>query len=82
MNTKKKATIPTWFCLFCYATPLVALLIATVGIAFGTAMNFMVFTVLSAMSWKIISNLLGIPASPLVSNVAKALLERHRANLP
>lgn len=59
---------PKWFKLSCCAVPLTALLVATVGTAMGSVACSVIFVPLTVLSWRVISNVLGIKPKAVVIN--------------
>jgi len=75
-SCENEVIIPNWFRILVCGTPLVALLVATIGAAWGSAINPLIFAGLTALSWRVITKVLGIPASAVVINLpARASLE-------
>jgi hypothetical protein len=65
-NRSFPKSLPNWFRMACCATPLLSLLMVTIGIAAGVSVNPVVIGGLAVLSWRVISVVTGIKASPLV----------------
>ena len=76
MHNNSELKIPQWFRLFACGTPLVALLTATIGVAFGTSVSPVVFAGLTALCWRIITKVLGIDSVPLVINLPQRFADK------
>ena len=75
-HSNSELKIPQWFRLAACGTPLVALLTATIGVAFGTSVSPVVFAGLTALCWRIITKVLGIDSVAIVINLPRRVPDR------
>lgn len=60
---------PDWFRLAVCGTPLTALVVATFGVAFGSTISPVIFAGLTALSWRVITKVLGIESHGITINL-------------
>lgn len=70
--------LPKWFKIVCCTVPLVTLLVTTLSISFGIAVSPVTFTVVAALAWSVIAQVLGIASSPLVVSLPNLRHEREK----
>ena len=79
--TSSRTGIPRWFKLTCCAVPLAALLVATIGAAMGSIISPVVFVPITALSWRVISKVLGIKPCPIIINLPRRQTHAETQNV-
>lgn len=74
-SSDTSCAVPMWFRLVCCGTPMMALLIATVGLAVGSTFSPIIFAALAMLCWRVIGRVLGVEGAPIVLNIAGRRLE-------
>ncbi len=61
--------LPNWFQMACCATPLLSLLVASLGVASGASVNPAIIGGLVFLSWRVIAVVTGTKAIPLIVRI-------------